>query len=239
MKRALMAGFALGMTVVPVFGQPGASTSEPQNCHWQQAPDPAAKAQLRCRTSAGEWRGVIVPRDFDQHTFEKAEADDPRAMALVGAFYGVLAPRELRDGRLAIRWLRKAAQEGRTDAMVTMAEILDEGILVPPNPVDAARWYEKAANGGNVAAMFMIAIRYDRGKGGVQEDASKAAFWFRKCADLGDGGCMGGLSGLYAKGRGVPKDVAESKRLWKRYGAEIEKRSRSVHSEVGGNDPAH
>jgi TPR repeat protein len=91
----------------------------------------------------------------------------------------------------ALRWYRKAADQGHADAQFQMA--------VRTTPMsEAAKWFRKAADQGHAAAQYWLALLYADGKGVVKDEA-QAAEWFRKAAAAGHPTAAAGLRRLEGK----------------------------------------
>ena len=85
----------------------------------------------------------------------------------------------------AVRWYRKAADQGNADAQFSLGYMYDNGQGVPQDYAEAARWYRKAADQGDADAQFNLGYMYDKGQG-VPQDYAEAARWYRKAADQGE-----------------------------------------------------
>jgi TPR repeat protein len=147
-----------------------------------------------------------------------AEAGSSDAQLAVGLAYaegfrsetGSLVVR--RDGRLALRWLRAAADAGDVGAMLELGLFYDSGEGVRRNPQLALRWYQAAwATDRDAAAASNIATVH----GDLGEHALSAK-WFRKAAEAGDGDALVELAALYLKGLGVRRSPARAVELLRR-----------------------
>jgi TPR repeat protein len=153
---------------------------------------------------------------FEGHK-EKALKGDLKAHFDVAACYargwGVA-----RDQAEAVKWVRKAADQGYPMAQFSLANCYDNGNGVTKDPVEAAKWMRKAADQGFVSAQNSLAAYYANGKG-VAISQVEAAKWFRKAADQGDAAAQYNLGSSYHLGRGVAKDAVEAVK-WYRKAAE-------------------
>ena len=78
----------------------------------------------------------------------------------------------------ALKWFRKAAEQGHTLAQTILGAIyLWEGQGTPKDYVEAVRWYRRAAEQGNPNAQFSLGIMYKMGWG-VSQDYVQAYKWF-------------------------------------------------------------
>ena len=57
----------------------------------------------------------------------------------------------------AIKWYRKAAEQGYADAQCNLGDMYYLGWGVPEDCEEAAKWYQKAARQGNIAAQKALA----------------------------------------------------------------------------------
>ncbi|SVD41693.1 uncharacterized protein METZ01_LOCUS394547, partial [marine metagenome] len=99
------------------------------------------------------------------------------------------------DETEALRWYRRAAEQG--DAA-------------------AAAWVHRIAEQGNAEAQLALGGMYFAGQG-VAEDPTEGVRWWRLAAEQGHLPAQTGLGGRYFNGRGVAQDDAEAVR-WYRLG---------------------
>ena len=85
----------------------------------------------------------------------------------------------------AVRWFRKAAEQGLAVAQWRLGNCCDDGEGVERDQKEAVRWYHKAAAQGLVAAQWSLGNCYATGEG-VDQDLFVAATWWRK-AEKQDG----------------------------------------------------
>jgi TPR repeat protein len=128
-----------------------------------------------------------------------AEAGDTRAEDRMGlmCLFGEGAPKSL---PLAVRWFRKAADQGDGQAEYRLGDIYT-GI----DQTQAIFWLRKAAEQGVSLAEITLGGDYENGFG-VPQDNAQAAQWYRKAADQGNINAQLSLGMMYGDGRGVPKD---------------------------------
>jgi TPR repeat protein len=84
----------------------------------------------------------------------------------------------------AVRWLRKAAEQGHVEAQFSLGYTYTRGMGVEQDDAEAVRWWRKAADQGHTFAQHDLGIAYHLGRGITQDDA-EAVSWFRKAADQG------------------------------------------------------
>ena len=118
----------------------------------------------------------------------------------------------------AVRWCRKAADQGYARAQHNLGYMYEKGYGVDQDYVEAARWYRKAADQGNAWAQCNLGYMYEKGYG-VDRDYAEAVSWFRKAADQGNASAQHNLGYMYQNGRGVDQDYAEAV-SWYRKAAE-------------------
>jgi tetratricopeptide (TPR) repeat protein len=117
-----------------------------------------------------------------------------------------------RDYAEAMRWYRKAADQGNADAQFDVGWLYKNGWGVPQDYAEALRWCHNAADQGNVVAQNNIGRHYENGWG-VAQDYAEAMRWFRKAADRGNATAQANIGVLYQNGWGVAQDSAEA-RAW-------------------------
>ncbi len=97
--------------------------------------------------------------------------------------------------------IRRAAEEGDSDAQGQLGIMLATGQGMDPDPVEAITWLAKAADQGNITAIFNLGILYEKGIG-VSQDDNEAVFWFWLAAEQEDVGARMKLGTMLIKGKG-------------------------------------
>jgi uncharacterized protein len=123
-----------------------------------------------------------------------------------------------RDPSKAVKWLRKAAEQGSARAQCQLGLNYASGIGVKPDKFEGARWLRRAADQGLAEAQFDLGLCYAKGEG-VERSAVAAAEWYRKAADQGLPEAQAELGNCYLEGQGVPRDLPEGIK-WSRRAAE-------------------
>ncbi len=118
----------------------------------------------------------------------------------------------------AVRWYRKAAEQGYANAQNNLGVCYKTGIGVSTDFSEAVKWYRKAAEQGNAIAQCNLGYCYDKGNG-VPQDYNEAVKWYRKAAEQGHAMAQNNLGVCYKTGMGVPKDLNEAVK-WYRKAAE-------------------
>jgi TPR repeat protein len=85
----------------------------------------------------------------------------------------------------ALRWYRKAAEQGDANRQDGLASMYSHGRGVPQDYAEAVRWYRKAADHGYAKAQYNLGNMYYYGRG-VPPDRAEAERWYHKAADQGD-----------------------------------------------------
>ena len=76
----------------------------------------------------------------------------------------------------AVKWYRKAADQGEALAQSTLGFMYAKGQGVPQNYAEAVRWFRKAADQGNARAQRNLGFMYANGQG-VPRDYVQAHKW--------------------------------------------------------------
>ena len=88
------------------------------------------------------------------------------------------------DGE-AVKWYRKAAQQGDVLAQINLGWMYQNGKGVLQDDAEAVRWYQKAAQQGNAKAQTSLGWMYQNGRGIPQNDL-EAIKWYTRAAAQGD-----------------------------------------------------
>jgi uncharacterized protein len=175
---------------------------------------------------AGRWYRRAAEGDFAKTQWAKfkepiraeAEAKHLRSKAeaqrRLGDMYhdGEGVPKDLTE---ALKWYRKAAEQGDAPAQVELAELYKGAPGVRQDFTEVVRWYRAAAEQGYRYAQLGLGARYEDGEG-VSKDLVQAHMWYNLAAERG--------LALAAKARDMiaarmtPSEIAEAQRLareWK------------------------
>ena len=118
----------------------------------------------------------------------------------------------------AVKWYRKAADQGNAFAQYKLGVMYSEGRGVPKDEREEVSWYRKAAEQGHAQAQYNLGWMYANGEGVAQNDY-EAVKWFRKAAEQGFAAAQYNLGLMYENDRGVAKDDSEAVK-WYRKSAE-------------------
>ena len=97
------------------------------------------------------------------------------------------------DYKEAMRWLRRAAEQGFASAQYNLGGMYDEGKGVKQDFTEAVKWYRCAAEHGHVDAQFNLGATYAKGED-VEQDVTEAVKWYQVAAEQGDEGALTNLN---------------------------------------------
>ena len=89
-----------------------------------------------------------------------------------------------RDHAEAVRWFRKAADQGDATAQGDLGKAYATGEGVPRDQAQAARWFRKAADQGEATAQGRLGVMYLAGVG-VPQNYVQAYMWLNLSAARG------------------------------------------------------
>ena len=98
--------------------------------------------------------------------------------------------------------VKKAAEQGQTDAQGTLDVMYYRGEGVPKDDAEAVRWFRQAAEQGHAVAQGTLGAMYANGYG-VPEDDAEAVRWYSRAAEQGDADAQFMLGIMYDRGDGV------------------------------------
>ncbi|WP_048942707.1 tetratricopeptide repeat protein, partial [Haemophilus influenzae] len=78
----------------------------------------------------------------------------------------------------AVKWFRKAAEQGYAEAKFNLGHMYSKGRGVKQDDFEAVNWYRKAAEQGDADAQAILGFLYLLGERGVQVNKSLAKEWF-------------------------------------------------------------
>jgi len=118
----------------------------------------------------------------------------------------------------AVRYFRKAAEQGDAPAQNNLGVCYENGKGVEKDVYEAVKWYRKAAEQRYVLAQYNLGVCYANGAG-VGKDMDEAVKWIRKAAEQKYAPAQFGLGVCYANGAGVERDMDKAVK-WYRKAAE-------------------
>ena len=139
-----------------------------------------------------------------KRVIEMAEADNIFACFELGKYYD-----ERQNYVEAVKWYRKAAEQGYSVAQCNLAATYLDGKGKEKNYEEAVKWYRKAAEQGNPLAQNMLGNMYSQGKG-VAQSYIEAVKWYRKAAEQNYTLAQAALGLYYKTGLGVHIDFNEA-----------------------------
>ena len=89
-----------------------------------------------------------------------------------------------KDNAEALKWYRKAVNQGDAQAQYHLGGMYLNGEGVPQNYAEAVHWFRKAADLGNVDAQYWLGYFYFQGRI-VPENPTESAKWYRKALNRG------------------------------------------------------
>ena len=98
----------------------------------------------------------------------------------------------------AVKWYRKAAEQGHALAQYNLGVCYVHGNGVREDVAEAFKWIKKSAEQGFKEAQYCLGVCYANGDG-VREDAAEAAKWYRRAAEQGDVRARKALEALMGK----------------------------------------
>ena len=120
--------------------------------------------------------------------YEKAmsqiNAGDPSAQFVVGKIYDYGNGGVTQNQEVAVRWYRRAAEQGYPGAQFNMGNCCQLGEGVEQNKEEAVYWYRQAARQGDADSQYMLGLCYASGDG-VAKNARKAIEWFKEASRQG------------------------------------------------------
>jgi hypothetical protein len=105
--------------------------------------------------------------------------------------------------------LRRAAQDGDTEAQFELGARHAAGDGVALDWVQAASWFRKAAGAGMGRAQHNLGVLYERGRG-VEADQREAVRWYERAAAQGFAASQYNLGAAYARGIDGAPDLAQA-----------------------------
>ena len=105
-----------------------------------------------------------------------AEYADYEAQYYIGTLYyhGKGVPQDYEE---AVKWYRRAANQGYAIAQFNLAILYNVGQGVSQDHKEAVKWYRKAADLGHASAQNNLGVMYANGLG-VAQDYVQAYMWF-------------------------------------------------------------
>ena len=120
-----------------------------------------------------------------------------------------------KEYKKALAILKPLAEEGDSQAQVTVGIMYDYGQGVDKDPEEAMKWYIKAAEQGIPVVQHDVGVKYFQGMG-VKQDYEKAAYWWEQSANAGLADSQFNLGLMYYRGLGLNKDYQKAADLFRK-----------------------
>jgi len=147
---------------------------------------------------AGNWAGTVASGNAEALERIKKLKSDSAMQSNIEK--GIFLYEQGEYGE-ALNCLKKAAREGKSDAMVWLGKMYEDGKGVGQDYSKAMEWYIKAANMGDPDAMNNMGAMYHEGKG-IGKNYNCARGWYQKAINAGCDVAKNNLSRLlYAQGK--------------------------------------
>src|ERR1039457_360923 len=106
----------------------------------------------------------------------KSEQGDASSSFMLAGLYENGFGGVSQDAAEALKWYRKAAEQGNVRAQYHLGYCYFKGQGVTQDYVEAFRWYREAAEQGDADAQSDLGLCYDRGRG-VESSETEAVKW--------------------------------------------------------------
>jgi len=120
-----------------------------------------------------------------------------------------------KDYDKALSILKPLAEQGDSDAQVTLGLMYDYGHGVEQDSAKAIEWYTKAAEQGLPVVQHDLGVKYFQGKG-VARDYKQAARWWEQAANAGLADSQFNLGLMYYRGLGIKQNYTKALDLFQR-----------------------
>ncbi len=140
---------------------------------------------------------------------------------MLGSYYG-RGMGVTKDPAEAVKWYRKAAEQGQALAQYAMGGFYANGRGVPKNVNEAIKWWRRAGEQNQVEAQAALGQIYFTPQEGTTNclNFQEAFHWLRKAAEQGHAGAMNNLGLMYEQSFGLPKADIQEAAKWYRAAAE-------------------
>ncbi len=120
---------------------------------------------------------------------------------------------QAKDYNRALEILEPLAEQGNSQAQVTLGIMYDNGHGVPLDQSEAIKWYIKAAKQGVPVVQHDVGVKYFQGQG-VKQDYEQAAYWWEQSASAGLSESQFNLGLMYYRGLGIEQDYKKASELF-------------------------
>ncbi len=113
----------------------------------------------------------------------------------------------------ALKILKPLAEEGNSQAQITLGLMYDYGQGVDKDPSESLKWYRLAAEQGVPLVQHDLGVKYFQGQG-VEQNYAEAAKWWEMSANAGISDSQFNLGLMHYRGIGIPKDYIKAGKLF-------------------------
>ncbi len=145
----------------------------------------------------------VSDRDYNP-VYASAASGDVDAQIKLGKMYRDGNGIE-KDGKKAVEWLTKAAEQGSLNAHYLLGDIYASGNGVPLSYSKALEWFKFPLDQGDSDTQVYVGWLHENGYG-VPKDNSKAIEYYALAVEQGHSTGQHNLGYFYEQGIGVPKD---------------------------------
>ncbi|MDR0538004.1 MAG: sel1 repeat family protein [Tannerellaceae bacterium] len=145
-----------------------------------------------------------------------ADHGDTNSQALLAFFYALGRKPVKKNTTEAVKWARRAAENGSEIAQALLGVYYMNGEGVPKNPRKSIEWMTKAAEQGNTVAEYYLGCFYEDGTG-VEINLPLAYKWYLKAAQKNHLDAIQRIAHFHFLGLGnIPENRPESVRWYRR-----------------------
>ncbi len=138
-------------------------------------------------------------------TLELAKKGDVIAQYHLGLMYDLVE-----NDAEAVKWYRKAADQGLADAQYHLGVMYANGLGVPENDAEAVKWHRKAADQGDASAQYNLGFMYANGHG-VPANFIRGYLWWSMAKTQGEESAAKDINTLIAVM--TPNQIADGQAL--------------------------
>ena len=124
-----------------------------------------------------------------------------------------------KDYARALEILQPLAEDGNSQAQITMGLMYDYGHGVTKDPTESIKWYRMAAEQGVPLVQHDLGVKYFQGQG-VEQNYLEAAKWWEMSANAGIADSQFNLGLMYYRGIGIEKDMVKAATLFEQAAAQ-------------------
>lgn len=143
-----------------------------------------------------------------------AENGHPSLQNMIGLIYADKLKPSDDHAVEAIKWYRRAADQGFALAQYKLGVSYRHGRGVPVDINEATKWYRRLGEQGLIFSQDALCKMYAYGSG-VRQDYSEAVMWCHKAAEQGSASAQFELGLRYAYGEGIPQDYVKAVKWYK------------------------